>query len=74
MDGMKGMLQAAFPDQEWDDDRVEAFRDAVYSCQDSPEEEEESEEEEEPLERPGRGMSKGGGLALIFGNARKGRR
>jgi hypothetical protein len=56
---LRMFLEAAFPGEPWDDERVEAFRDATYACQEEPEE-----EESEPAAG---GRTKAPGLAVIIG-------
>lgn len=60
---LKAALSEAFPDNDWDDDKVAAFSEAMRICSKS---EEDSEGEGDKGE-PGKGT-----LALIFGGHKKG--
>lgn len=64
---LKKALEEAFPDNQWDDDKVSAFSEAMRICMKS-EEDSEGEGDSEDSGKPGKGT-----LALVFGGHPKGK-
>lgn len=56
----KSAVETAFPDDEWDDDRLRAFKEAIHLCY---EEAEGSEDAGDEVKEPGHAST----LALLFG-------
>lgn len=57
-DDFAAAIQAAFPNEDWDEDRLAAFKDAIHMCASGDYEESAEGEGDEP---------KKGTLALLFG-------